>query len=105
MSGEAGSGQPAVGSVPRTSFLDDDLSKLSVEDLRRVRMWVEDRFTNAITPLNIRLQREPRVHFECDGTLVEARNTVNHVMEHVREIRDLETRKRSAVSSQRSAEI
>ncbi len=66
-----------------------DLTSLSPEDLRRVRAWVEDRFVNAVTPLHLRLQREPRGNFLCDATLCEAQRAVAHVMEHVEEIRAL----------------
>jgi hypothetical protein len=69
--------------------LDDDLSKLSPEDLRRVRRWVEDRMINAIYPLSIRLQMEMPGTMGADLTLQEARGAVDRVMEAVEEVRKL----------------
>lgn len=66
-----------------------DLTQIPPEHLAVLRRWVEDRFVNAVTPLSIRLQREPHGNFLCDLTLREARKTVDHVMEHVNEIRAL----------------
>lgn len=52
-----------------------------------MRHWVEDRFVNAITPLDIRLQREMPGVMAADATLQSARGAVQRVMAAVEEIR------------------
>lgn len=68
---------------------DDDLSRLSPEDLARVRRWVEDRFVNAIQPLALRLDMEMPGTIRADPALQEARRTVDRVLARVEEIRAL----------------
>jgi hypothetical protein len=68
---------------------DHDLSQLSPDDRLRVCRWIEDRFVNAITPLGMRMQREPRVVIDCDPTLQAAAKAVERVMDGVDEARVL----------------
>ncbi len=82
------------------SLPDTDLTKLSVEDRRIVCAWVEDRFINAITPLGSRLQMEPPGMMAADRTLQVAQKAVEHVMEHVEEIRALARGQQAAGSRQ-----
>jgi hypothetical protein len=65
----------------------EDVAALSLDQRRAVCRWVEDRFVNAIQPLALRLQRESPVNMGCDETLQVAQRAVEHVMEHVNEIR------------------
>jgi hypothetical protein len=71
---------------------DDDLSRLSAEDLARVCRWVEDRMINAITPLDVRLQLEMPGTMAADPTLQTARKAVQRVMTAVGELRALARR-------------
>ena len=68
-------------------LLDDDLSKLSAEDLARVCRFAEDRFLNAITPLDIRLQQEVPGSIRADQTLRAAQGAVKRVLAAVNEVR------------------
>jgi hypothetical protein len=70
-------------------FLDDDLSKLSPEDLRRVCLYIEDRVGNAINPLAVRLQMEMPGTLAADVTLQAARRTVDRLMAIIKEVRTL----------------
>jgi len=76
-----------------TPELDADLSKLRPEDLRRVRLWVEDRLINAVTPLDIRLQMQMPGTMAADVVYREAARTVKQVVAIVDEIRALAERK------------
>lgn len=73
--------------------LNQDLSKLSKEDLAIVRRWVEDAFVNAICPLATRLQMEMSGTLAADKTLQAAQVAVRKVMEKVEFVRDLAERK------------
>ncbi len=68
---------------------DEDLTKLSAEDLGRVVRWVEDRLINAITPLDVRLQMELPGTIRADWTLQAAQAAVRKVMAAVEEVRAL----------------
>jgi hypothetical protein len=77
------------------NLLDDDLSKLSAEDLRRVCRFVEDRFVNAVAPLDMELQRAAvqratsNVERRTDLVYQRARYTVDRVLQIVGEVRGL----------------
>jgi hypothetical protein len=73
-----------------SQLLDDDLSKLSPEDLARVCRWVEDRMINAITPLDVRLQAHglPGV-MACDPVYQDAKKAVERIRTAVQEVRCL----------------
>jgi len=68
---------------------DDGLSTLHPEDLRRVCLWVEDRFVNAVTPLAIRIQTEIGDGPCVDRTLQVAQWAVKGVLEAVDELRTM----------------
>jgi hypothetical protein len=65
----------------------DEITKFTPDQRLAVCRLIEDRFINAIQPLSIRLQRESPVNLGCDATLQEAQRAVDHVMEHVNEVR------------------
>jgi len=67
----------------------DEIAALSLDQRRAVCRLIEDRFVNAIQPLSIRLQRESPVNLACDVTLQEAQRTLERVMAHVNEIRQV----------------
>ena len=68
---------------------DDDLSKLAPEDLRRVCRWVEDRMINAVTPLDMELQRQVPGMMAADVVYQRARRAVDRVVQIVGEVRAL----------------
>ena len=71
-------------------FADDVLTNLPPEDLGRVRLWIEDRFINAVCPLAIRLNLEMPWMLSADRTLQEAQRAVERVLAAVEEIRRLD---------------
>ncbi len=68
---------------------DCDLSRLSAEDIARVRHWAEDRILNAITPLACRLQMEMPGTIAADKTLQAATRAVERLENIVAEVRAL----------------
>ena len=66
---------------------DLDLSKLSLDDRRRVCRWAEDRIINAIAPFDVHLQREAPVVIESDPTLQAGQHAVARLMDAVDEVR------------------
>jgi hypothetical protein len=75
---------------------DCDLSRLSPEDLARVRHWAEDRILNAITPLSFRLQCRGEAclaptesAMACDKVLQAATRAVERLENIVAEVRAL----------------
>jgi len=81
--------------------LDDDLSKLSSEDLRRVCLFIEDRFVNAVAPLDMELQRQMPGVMAADVVYQRARRAVDRVLQIVGEVRGLTaaSRQQAAASS------
>lgn len=67
--------------------IEEDLEKLSPDDLRRVCRWAEDRLVNAVTPLAVQLQMDARVESRGDHTLAAARWAVFRILEAVDEVR------------------
>ncbi|MBI4241487.1 MAG: hypothetical protein HY613_07195 [Candidatus Rokubacteria bacterium] len=68
---------------------DDRLDRLSIDELRRVVRFVEDRFVNAVTPLSVRLQMEMPGSLRADPTLQAAQDAVKRVLGGVEEARNI----------------
>lgn len=66
--------------------IEDDLEKLSPDDLRRVCRWAEDRFVNAVTPLAVQLQLDERTG-GGEHTLAAARWAVRRILDAIDEVR------------------
>jgi hypothetical protein len=79
--------------------IEEDLEKLSPDDLRRVCRWAEDRLVNAVTPLAVQLQMDARVESRGDHTLAAARWAVFRILEAVDEVRRISTDGGSAATS------
>ncbi len=71
------------------SPLDDDLSRLSLEDRRRVLAWAEDRLINAIAPLHWQLQRNSALDLATSPAFAAAYHAVLRVMAAVEEARSV----------------
>lgn len=69
---------------------DEKLTDLAPEDLGRVRRWIEDRFINAVCPLEFHLHRDMPWFLGADRTLQEAHRAVERVLAAVEEIRRIE---------------
>ena len=79
--------------------IEEDLEKLSQDDLRRVCRWAEDRLVNAVTPLAVQLQMDARVESRGDHTLAAARWAVFRILEAVDEVRRISSDGISTVTS------
>ncbi len=79
--------------------IEEDLEKLSPDDLRRVCRWAEDRLVNAVTPLAVQLQIDARVEGRGDHTLAAARWAVFRILEAVDEVRRISSDGASAAAS------
>jgi hypothetical protein len=79
--------------------IEEDLEKLSPDDLRRVCRWAEDRLVNAVTPLAVQLQMDTRVESRGDHTLAAARWAVFRILEAVDEVRRISTDGAAAASA------
>ena len=79
--------------------IEEDLEKLSPDDLRRVCRWAEDRLVNAVTPLAVQLQMDARVESRGDHTLAAARWAVFRILEAVDEVRRISSDGASAATS------
>jgi hypothetical protein len=79
--------------------IEEELEKLSPDDLRRVCRWAEDRLVNAVTPLAVQLQMDARVEGRGDHTLAAARWAVFRVLEAVDEVRRISSDGASAATA------
>jgi hypothetical protein len=66
---------------------DIDLTRMSLEDLHRMRSWMEHHLGNAVTPLSLRLQMEMPGTKACDRTLQTAQETVDQIVGLLDEVR------------------
>lgn len=79
--------------------IEEDLEKLSPDDLRRVCRWAEDRLVNAVTPLAVQLQMDARVESRGDHTLAAARWAVFRILAAVDEVRRISSDGATAAAS------